>query len=111
MLSLKRFTIHRNDSNGALFVQKCIKYISVLFSADFILTSTDLKLSPTNQEDCLVVIALDDDVALEGEETVILTLTGPNSVTVTNSVFEVIIIDTDGIILITGYCNTVLHLS
>ena len=83
-----------------------LKLFFAPFSADFSLTSTGLKITPTNQEDCLVVIALDDDVALEGEETVILTLTGPNSVTITNSVLEVTIIDTDGKMLKTGYFNT-----
>ena len=76
-------------------------YFCAPFSADFSLTSTGLKITPTNQEDCLVVFALDDDVALEGEETVILTLTGPDSVTITSSILEVTIIDTDGIVLIT----------
>ena len=82
---------------------KCefIIFLCSFFSEDFSLTSTGLKITPTNQEDCLVVIALDDDVALEGEETVILTLTGPDSVTIINSVLEVTIIDTDGIVLIT----------
>ena len=42
------------------------------------------------------MFASDDDVAFEGEETVMLTLTGPDSVTITNSRFEVTIIDTDG---------------
>ena len=92
---------HKNDYNKVHF-----KIFFAPFSADFRLTSTGLKITPNNQEDCLVVIALDDDVALEGEETVILTLTGPDSVTITNSVLEVTIIDTDGKMLKTGYFNT-----
>ena len=60
------------------------------------MSRTELTITPTTRETCLSVFASDDDVALEGEETVMLTLTGPDSVTITNSRFEVTIIDTDG---------------
>ena len=60
------------------------------------MSRTELTFTPTTRETCFSVFAIDDDVALEGEETVILILTGPDSVIITNSVLEVTIIDTDG---------------
>ena len=60
------------------------------------MSRTKLTITPTTRESCFSVFALDDDVALEGEEIVILTLTAPNSVIITNSLFEITIIDTDG---------------
>ena len=50
----------------------------------------------TNQNKSLTIVALEDDVAMEGEETVVLTLTGPPSVTIASNRFEITIIDTDG---------------
>ena len=67
-----------------------------IFVSDMLLPNKILNLTSTNQNKSLMILALEDDVALEGEETVILTLTGPDSVTILNGRFEITIIDTDG---------------
>ena len=73
------------------------KYIPLVFSLspDFNLLTEEVVITSTDTEPCIVFIALADSLALEGEETLTLSLSGPESVMFSNTTITITIVDAD----------------
>ena len=65
-------------------------------SPDFNLLTEEVVITPTDTEPCIVFIALADSLALEGEEMLTLSLSGPESVMISNATITITIVDADG---------------
>ena len=73
-------------------------YTPVIFSVspDFHLFTDEVVITATDTEPCIVFIALADSLALEGEEMLTLSLSAPESVTISNATITITIVDADG---------------
>ena len=67
------------------------------FSTDATLISSEFRITPVNPEPFITFRADDDNIALEGIETLFLTLSGSDVASITNDRLEINIIDTDGV--------------
>ena len=68
---------------------------------DFNLTTEEVVIAAEATEPCVVFTALADSLALEGQELLTLSLSGPDNVIISNATFNIIIIDADGTCLYT----------
>ena len=65
-------------------------------SADFELVTSQVTITTTNPEPCVEYKALADDLALEGDETLILSLSAPENVQLGIDTVTITIQDADG---------------
>ena len=79
-----------------LYSTVIINQLYILPSLDFNLLTEEVVITSTDTEPCIVFIALADSLALEGEEMLTLSLSGPESVMINNATITITIVDTDG---------------
>ena len=68
---------------------------------DFNLTTDEVVIAAEATEPCVVFTALADSLALEGQEMLTLSLSGPENVIISNATVNIIINDANGMYLYT----------
>ena len=68
----------------------------VLLSPDFNLDTEEVMITATNREPCVRFTALADNLGLEGDEMLSLSLSGPDNVMISIATVTITILDADG---------------
>ena len=77
----------------------CIIYLLSFPPTDFNLITSQLLISSTTLTPCVSFQALADGLGLEGDETLTLSLSGPENVLFGQNTLEITILDIDGMLV------------
>ena len=78
---------------------KLLHHVFIYFFADLTLNTQQVTLTAVNPEPCISFTAVADDLGLEGQEILTLSLSGPSNIMFQNVSLTVIIDDGDGMYL------------